>query len=162
MKPWNERTIEVACLLNPAFCGRLLYSTIKAYGAETKRPFPFALIYLVLPLLLHKQTREAISSKTQMIVWIQRNERLLIGFAERAKQLVPITNEAIEFLLNSNYIRITPAAEFELNPLMGSLSKTKYADDEIKACLTKSEHIARWFARAGKVETIFFVLGVRP
>ncbi|WP_442969853.1 three component ABC system middle component [Roseburia sp. AM23-20] len=50
------RTHEVAFLLNPAFCGRILYSTIRTYNEKTNRAFPFPLIYLVLPLVLHKET----------------------------------------------------------------------------------------------------------
>ena len=32
MNKWDMRTHEVAYLLNPAFCGRILYSTIKTYN----------------------------------------------------------------------------------------------------------------------------------
>lgn len=162
MKQWSERTTEVAYLLNPAFCGRLLYSAINKYNQESGRPIPFVLIYLILPLLLHKRTRDVIDSRTQMLIWIQRNESLLVGFVDRAKQLVPITNEAIEFLLQSNCIRLTAAAELEVTPTTPALSRTRFADDEVKACLAKSEHIAKWFARTGKAETIYIALGVRP
>lgn len=51
MNSWNKRTREVAHLLNPAFCGRMLYSAINAYSIKTKRAFPFPLVYLVLPLV---------------------------------------------------------------------------------------------------------------
>jgi len=88
MKRWTERPAEVVNLLNPAFCGRLLYDTIRTYNDTANRGFPFPLIYLVLPLLLHKATRQSINSRTQFIVWKQSNEHHLIGFAERAKQLV--------------------------------------------------------------------------
>jgi len=155
MRQWSERSTEIAYLLNPAFCGRLLYTTISKYSQETKRPFPFALVYLVLPLLLHKRTREAINSRTKLLLWIQNHESLLISYAGRAKQLVPITNEAIEWLLQCNCIRLTASAELEISPTTPSLSKTKFANEEINDCLKKSEHIARWFVGAGKTETIF-------
>lgn len=67
MKSWNMRSHEVAFLLNPAFCGRVLYSTIKTYNEKTSRAFPFPLIYLVLPLVLHKETRIHINSRTQLL-----------------------------------------------------------------------------------------------
>jgi hypothetical protein len=124
MKRWSERSNEIAYLLNPAFCGRLLYSLINKYNQEANRPLPFVLAYLVLPLLLHKRTRNAIDSRTQMLIWIQRNESLLVSFAERAEELVPITNEAIELLLQSGCIRLTATAELEVNPTMPALSKT--------------------------------------
>lgn len=50
MQEWKMRTREIAYLLNPAFCGRILYTTIRAYNEKSHRAFPFPLIYLVLPL----------------------------------------------------------------------------------------------------------------
>jgi hypothetical protein len=162
MKKWNERPAEIAYLLNPAFCGRLLYNTIKTYDDETKRAFPFSLVYLVLPLLLHKNTRQSIDSRTQLYVWIQRNEYLLIGFAERAKQLVSISNEAIEMLLQSEYVNINTSGELAVSHTKKIISKVRFVDDEIKECINKSGQIAKWFAKAGKTETIYIALGVRP
>ena len=54
MQEWKMRTREIAYLLNPAFCGRILYTTIRAYNEKSHRAFPFPLVYLVLPLVLHK------------------------------------------------------------------------------------------------------------
>lgn len=73
MNSWNKRTREVAYLLNPAFCGRMLYSAINAYSIKTKRAFPFPLVYLVLPLVLHKETRANINSRTQLHLWVQQH-----------------------------------------------------------------------------------------
>ena len=162
MNNWNMRTHEVAFLLNPAFCGRILYSTIKTYNEALHKAFPFPLIYLVLPLVLHKQTRIGINSRTQLLVWTQKNSQLLIDFPQRARELVAISNEAIELLLQTGKIILTPNGELEIAHTSRTLSKTKYVDSEIKECLIKAEHIARWFASAGKTETIYIELGVRP
>lgn len=156
------RSHEVAFLLNPAFCGRVLYSTIKTYNEKTGRAFPFPLIYLVLPLVLHKEARIHINSRTQLQLWVQRYPQLLIDFPQRAKELIPITNESVEFLLQTGKILLTPNGELEISPTSKTLSKTKFVDDEISECLKKAEHIAKWFAAAGKVETIYIELGVRP
>lgn len=156
------RSHEVAFLLNPAFCGRVLYSTIKTYSEKTSRAFPFPLIYLVLPLVLHKETRIHINSRTQLQLWVQRYPQLLIDFPQRARELVPITNESVEFLLQTGKILLTPNGVLEISPTSKTLSKTKFVDDEILECLKKAEHIAKWFAAAGKVETIYIELGVRP
>ena len=114
MKSWNERTREVAYLLNPAFCARLLYAAIKEYEHKTQHAFPFPLVYLILPLVLHKQTRTLINSRTQLLQWIQANQHLLIGFARRTKELVVITNEALELLLQSGLIQITKSGELSI------------------------------------------------
>ena len=158
MKNWNLRTHEVAFLLNPAFCGRVLYSTIKTYNEKANRALPFPLI----PLVLHKETRANINSRTQLQLWVQRYPQLLIDFPKRARELVPITNESVEFLLQTGNIILTPNGELEISPTLKSLSKTKFVDDEISECLKKGEHIAKWFVAAGKAETIYIELGVRP
>lgn len=156
------RTHEVAFLLNPAFCGRVLYSTIKTYNKATNRALPFPLIYLVLPLVLHKETRTYITSRTKLILWVQRHPQLLIDFPQRTRNLVPITNEAIEFLFQTGIVILTSNGELEISPTSRVLSKTKFSDDEIAECLKKGEHVAKWFAATGKVETIYIELGVRP
>ena len=162
MKSWNERTHEIAYLLNPAFCGRLLYAAIKEYECKKQHAFPFPLVYLVLPLVLHKQTRTRISSRTQLLQWIQDNQYLLIGFARRTKELVVITNEALELLLQSGIIQITQSGGLSIAKTLRSLSKTRFVNSEISECIIKSEHVARWFASTGKSETIYISLGVRP
>lgn len=162
MKNWENRATEIAYLLNPAFCGRIIYHAIKTYQQESKRPMPFPLVYLILPMVLHRKTRERIKSITQMQIWIQRNPEMLIGFADRAQSMVPITNEAVEFLMQSGIVTLTNNAELELAQLFKALSTTKYSNDEIKECIRKSSSVAKWFAKAGTVETIYVSWGVRP
>ena len=162
MKNWENRVTEIAYLLNPAFCGRIIYHAIKTYQQESKRPMPFPLVYLILPMVLHRKTRERIKSITQMQIWIQRNPEMLIGFADRAQSMVPITNEAVEFLMQSGIVTLTNNAELELAQLFKALSTTKYTNDEIKECISKSSSVAKWFAKAGTVETIYVSWGVRP
>ncbi len=97
-----------------------------------------------------------------MLLWVQRFPHLLIGFPQRAKELVPITNEAVEFLLQTGKIYLTSSGELEVSPGIRTLSKTKFIDDEIADCIKKGEHVAKWFASAGKTETIYIELGVKP
>lgn len=162
MKKWESRANEIAYLLNPAFCGRILYNSIKTYAEESKRPMPFPLVYLILPLVLHKKTRERIKSVTKMQIWVQRNTDVLIDFAERTKNLVQITNEAVEFLMQSGMIMLTNDACLELAKLFKVSDTRKFTNSEIKDCINKSSSVAKWFAQAGTVETIYTCWGVRP
>lgn len=162
MKNWGNRATEIAYLLNPAFCGRIIYHAIETYQKESKRPMPFPLVYLILPMVLHRKTRERIKSVTQMQIWLQRNPEMLIGFADRVKNMVPITNEALEFLMQGGIVTLTNNAELELTQLFKSLSSSKHTNDEIKDCISKSSSVAKWFAKAGTVETIYISWGVRP
>lgn len=162
MREWNQRPEEVKNLLNPAFCGRVLYATVAEYQKRTFQALPFPLIYLILPLVLPRQIRVKISSRTQLINWLQTNQELMYNYGKRATDLVPITNEALELMLQTCVLRLTDIGEIETNTNMKSLSKTKFTDPEVSDCLNKAEHVARWFASAGKVETIYYCLGVRP
>ena len=161
MKYWNERTQEIAYLLNPPFCASIIYSVLHEYQKTKGTPMPFVLVYLILPIILHKNTREKISSKTNMIVWLQRNPSVLIGYSQRTQNLVPFTNEAIEYLLLQ---RIISFEAFGLN-IIKTLSKAtinKTKDKEILECYTKSEHLGRWFAHIGNEENIYTAWGVKP
>ncbi len=97
-----------------------------------------------------------------MLVWIQKYPELLIDFSRRCRDLVPIANESLELLIHTGYIIVTPSGELELVGQKKKLSKTRFTDKEVQECLKKSEHIAKWFAVTGKVETIYISLGVKP
>ena len=38
----------------------------------------------------------------------------------------------------------------------------KLADEEILNCFKKANHLAKWFAHSGTVETIYIHWGIRP
>lgn len=72
-----------------------------------------------------------------MLLWVQKNPHLLIGFPQRARELVPITKEAVEFLLQTGKIYLTQSGELEVSPGIRALSKTKFIDEEIAECIRK-------------------------
>lgn len=162
MRAWDNRPDEVKNLLNPAFCGRVIYGTVSEYQKSAKRDFPFPLVYLILPLILPRPIRIEINSRTQLVNWVQRHQELVFNFGKRASDLVEITNEAVELMLQTGYMILTDNGELSKVITAGALSKTKHSDQEVAECLTKAEHVGRWFAGAGKVETIYTSLGVRP
>ncbi|MBF4693976.1 three component ABC system middle component [Fusibacter ferrireducens] len=162
MIDWNERSPEVANLLNPSFCSVILYSVIIEYEKVSEMSFPFPLAYLVLPIILHKSTRDVINSRTKMSVWIESNPHLLIGFSHRTKSLVSYTNEAIEFLLRLNVITINSDGMSIIKSLGTSIKRYSKDDDEIDSIISKSSHLAKWFYRMNSVENIYIAWGVRP
>ena len=163
MKPWEDRPIEEANLFNPAFCGDLLRRVIRNHNATAQFHFPYPLIFLVLPIVLHRQTRQKISPTTreQLHVWLQSNQIVRVGFAERAKRLVPITNEALNFLLQLNLVTVNNLAELNLNRNPPAINENR-GDEEIRDCQRKAEIVGRWFARAGSPANIYTMWGVKP
>ncbi|WP_414577239.1 three component ABC system middle component [Anabaena sp. CCY 9402-a] len=60
MQSWEQRPLEYANLLNPAFCSIILHNAIKGYQNEKKQGMPYPLLFLLLPLVLHNSTRNAL------------------------------------------------------------------------------------------------------
>lgn len=161
-KSWAKRPPEAANLLNPAFCACLLYAFIDEYEMSSFKELEFPLLYLVLPLVLHKETRGTVNSRVRFLVWAKSHPECIASFAKRASAFVDITNEAIEFLLRSSSAFISDTGTIKVRKNVALRSTKKYTDREIRDCILKSRNIARWFARSGSAETIYAILGVRP
>lgn len=63
---WEDRSEEIAYLLNPAFCGVVLCQFIKTYQQKKESFVPVALLYIVLPLILFPETRSSISGRKKI------------------------------------------------------------------------------------------------
>ena len=164
MHEWKKRPPEVKYLLNPAFCGRILSVVITEYECKSGNAMPFPLLYLVLPIVLHKKTRDKMprNSRKKLLNWVSENQDILARFAARVSGMVEITNESIEFLLSSGLVQLTKEGKLIKNPERTKLSETQYINDEIRDCISKAKIVAKWFADAGTAENIYVCLGVRP
>lgn len=163
MKPWEARPVEVANLLNPAFCGEVLRHVVKKHNEIANRPFPYPLAFLVLPIVLHKRTREKIptNSPKPLHVWLQEQQEVRVGFAKRAKQMVPITKESLAFLLQLKAVTVDQNAALTLHRVRRRRVEGQ-DDGEIADCYQKAEILGRWFARAGSPANIYTMFGVCP
>ena len=163
MREWSKRSNEIRFLLNPAFCGRIIYASVEEYRKRCGNDMPFPLVYLVLPLILHRYTREKIlpGSKTNLIQWTQSNNDILIGFPARTRGLLETTDEAVEFLLCAGLIEITEDGCIK-RIQRRRITETEYTDEEIEDCLSKVKYVSRWFADLSSIDIIFSCLGVKP
>lgn len=163
MVQWDKRSPEIASLLNPAFCAVVLYSAVAEYQKKAKMGTPFPLLYLLLPIILHQRTRNRVNSRVNMVVWLQRNPDALVGFSERARSLVPFTNEAIEYLLFQQTVSIDNGEIVVQKPLSKSgIDKLTATDTEISDCVIKATHVGRWFSNMRAEENIYASWGVKP
>lgn len=82
IQKWENRTPIVANLLNPAFCGEILRRFIKSYNSKSEHNTPFLLCFIVLPILLHKETRDNLprSTVTHVLTWIDSNDIIFMNF----------------------------------------------------------------------------------
>ncbi|PPB08836.1 three component ABC system middle component [Brevibacillus laterosporus] len=163
MKSWYERPQEIAYLLNPAFCGEVIRRSTTKYYENTDVPFQYPLLFLILPIVLHRATRDKFpsSSRKQMHVWLQENQSVRIGFASRAKELVPITKESVIFLMQLDALEINNNGNVQV-PKYRKVKLDGHTDGEIAEIMNRAEMIGKWFSRAGTVSTIYTMWGVKP
>lgn len=156
---WATRSHEERALLNPAYCGQLLLAAAAEYGDAG---FPFPLSFFVLPLVLHKKTREALPStiRTSILIWLQRNPDVKVGFEERVTKTSPVTREAVAFLMRHQKLEVLTGGTLRVrDPLRAEKDP---GSEEIKESLLKARFVGRWLQRAGTPATVFALFGIRP
>jgi hypothetical protein len=164
MKRWEERTVEEAHLLNPAFCCAVLSASVVGYASEGSVGIPFVLSFLVLPITLHKRTRESLprDTRTSLAAWLQQNAEARVGFAPRVIALRPHTREAILFGTTHGWITLSGGL---LAPTVNERTINNSAqslETEARECLRRATFVGKWFARTGSASTVMALWGVRP
>ncbi len=163
MLPWNERPFEIAYLLNPAFCSLLIREAAYSFADEQQQGLPYALSFLILPIVLHQSTRETLPERanTRMFEWLDRHPILKSGFAARSKSLGPYSRESVVFGLQKGILAIDSTGNLRS---VGSPSQPPDWPTiaEPSRCRDKSRFLGRWFAQTGDTTTIFRLWGVRP
>lgn len=167
VQPWAERAVEEANLFNPAFCAALV---CKAVGDYTKkaagRPMPFALAFLVLPVVLHRGTRRSLpgSTVTFLLPWLQEHRERLVDFPARARRLKPFGQEAIMFGIARGALAVEDGGGLVVNARKIAVTEktTELFTFEAHECIDRAAFLGRWFAAAGTPATIFAAWGVAP
>ncbi|MEH2337869.1 three component ABC system middle component [Nostoc sp.] len=166
MQSWEQRPFEYANLLNPAFCSILLRNAIKNYHAQKKQGMPYSLLFLVLPLVLHGSTRNALpkTTVTKLHIWLQRQPEARVGFGDRTSYLVPYTKEALAFGMQTGIVNICDDGKFTyVNGKLKRILAVSWSEDtEPYSCCKKAEFVGRWLAQAGEVSTIYTMWGICP
>lgn len=170
MLPWLERPIEVATLFNPAFCAVLLYDAVKSYENVQSQGMAYPLIFLILPLVLHEETRDALPSprtkKVNLHQWIKENKLLHQGFIKRTRYLVPYTKEGLIFSIKHGFIKILKEQEQAgyLLPIDKSFVQKPSWDkkSEPALCREKAQFFGKWFADTGNAARVFEIFGIKP
>jgi len=163
---WAERPQDVANLLNPAFDGLLLHRAAVGYEKEAETGMPFELMFLVLPFVLHEPTRRRLPAKvtTQLTTWLQDERDILLGFADRARDLVPYTQEGILYLTNDSLLLLGDDGRFSVRSgkFKQGIGNLTSASEEVRHCHKMSLAVGRWLALSGSSTTMFALLGIKP
>lgn len=162
MKRWDQRPFEIRNLLNPAFCGLVLFRALQSYEAEDARGMPFSLSLLVLPLCLHKDSREVIASNSRsyLLKTTEKNPQVMVGFADRATHMLPYAFEGFGLLMERGCIAISD--DGRIQTVTNKVRKTIKGTDETVSCQKVARILGREFARIADRVTVYTSFGIRP
>lgn len=162
MVAWEERPLEIANLLNPAFCALLLRDAAAGYGQQAASGLPYPVTFLVLPIVLHRATREALPGSTNAILhtWIQEHSSRQVEIADRVRALVPYTREAIIFGIQHHALAIAENGALESAMPRATMSFPDRTD--ATSCRRAAGLLGRWFGRTGDASLILAMWGLRP
>lgn len=165
MTSWSDRSNEERVLLNPGFCANLIWHAARGYTGDGNGTLSFEESFLVLPFVLHRETREELprSSRTSLAVWLDDNPLVRNRIASRAQLLVPFTKEALIFGGVHGFVRLEEGRLHADLAWKKAVNRAiKESSDEVRNCMNRSDFIGKWFAQAGNAATIFALIGVRP
>lgn len=165
MIPWRERSIEERNLLNPGFCATLLWHAAQGYASERNTAMAIELSFLVLPFVLHGETRESLprSITTSLATWLAEHPIVRTRLGERAATLRSFTREALVFGGSHGLLSLAQdgvRANAEMKKRVNAA--VKLTSDEVRECAKRAEFLGRWLEKAGGTETVMALLGVRP
>ena len=162
MRRWTERPTEVAHLFNPAFCATVLAYSARGFTAEASAGLPWLFTFVVVPLILHKSTREVSPTikTTKLHSWIERNPSIRIGFSDRARSVVPHVREAIIFGASTGLLVCDACGNVFAGPRLPK-KETNTVSEEVRECFRRARTLGAVLASGGTEYTVFAMLGVQ-
>lgn len=162
MKRWDQRPIEIRNLFNPAFCGLILFRAIQGYEEVDGRGMPFSLSLLVLPLCLHKDSREIIagSPRSYLLKTTEKNPQMQVDFADRVTAMLPYAFEGLGLLMERGCILVSD--DGRIQTICDKVRKSVTGTDETKSCQRVARIVGKEFARIADRVTIYTTFGIRP
>ncbi len=166
LEKWQDRPIEEANLFNPAFLCMLIHEFLKDYAKSQAGGAPLTIIVIAITTTLHRASREKLPNRTvtSLYAWLQDNEHLLVGFASRAKNIVPYVKEAILFGMGTNVL-----ATGDGHSLLPGSSKATFPKSfvdtttaEMKAIIDRTKFMGRWLSGSGSEISVVAAWGVKP
>lgn len=162
MKRWDQRPFEIRNLFNPAFCGLVLFRALSGYEEVDPRGMPFSLSLLVLPLCLHKNSRDVIAARPRsyLLKTVEKNQHITVGFSDRAVDTLPYAFEGFGLLTERGCI--TFADDGRIKTVPKKVRKKVDGTAETVSCQKVAGIVGKQFARIADRATIYMTFGIRP
>jgi len=116
----------------------------------------------VLPLCLHKDSREVIagSSRSYLLKTAEKNQQIMVGFPDRAAQMLPYALEGFGLLMERGCLIVAEDGRIQTVP--DKVRKTIKGTDETVSCQRVARIVGREFARIADRVTVYTTFGIRP
>ncbi len=162
--PWAQRPVEEARIFNPAFCGELVGHTVAEYHRTRQAALNMVTAFLVLPLTLHRPTREALPGRanTAFAGWVAQRAALLVELPDRARHLRPVSREALLFAIHHQFLALEPEGLLPGAKPVRRGARYSVSTDEADAARRAAALLGRWFASQGTQTSILRGMGVTP
>lgn len=161
MLNWENRPFEIAYLINPAFCALVLSASIGEFSKEKHRGMPYALAFLILPLILHEPTRNSLPNDTRetLIDWFkEQREEFGVIFVHQVRQFVPYTRESLLFGMQRSVLQVDEDGSL-INGTK-SVRKIDMLSPSLKDLFDSSRFVGRWFSKSEHERFIFKTFGI--
>jgi hypothetical protein len=125
---------------------------------------PYSLSLLVLPLCMHKRSREALAagSRGYLLRVAEKNPLIQVGFAERATAMLPYAFEGFGLLMERGCIAIANDGRIRTVPNTARKTIGTNGTAETISCQRVARFVGKEFARIADRVTVYTTLGIRP
>lgn len=157
----TARSPVAAAMLNPALLSVVIAAAAEEYTRATGEPMPSSFAFLIAPLVLHRDTREALPKRTNShwATWLSSNPVLQAGFPLRARSLVEPVRDGLRFGVTNGVL--TFAAEGAITGGLASSARRATVGD-LASVVSAAGFVGRWLTRLDRPATAFALLGVAP
>ena len=160
-KAWGARSSTTATMLNPALIAVLIAVSAGEYERKRDEFMPWALSFIVLPLVLTKRTREALPRRTSTHVahWCEQNPGLQVSIATQAASLTGHVREGLIFGVNAGLFELMPTG---LIRAKWTPAQKAAGIGDIQSLIFAAAFLGRWFSKTDRASTLFALFGVSP
>jgi hypothetical protein len=147
-------------LFNPPFLAEVEYKISSGHYQETGEGIEYTLAFLAVPLVLHRNFRNALPRKisTNFVAWVQKNQELVVSFPKVAKAYKSVTKGGIVYGLQKKIFSLESSKLVPIHSTAQSDGDTA----EVKECRERAFFVGRWLSAAGTEKTIYALLRVKP
>jgi hypothetical protein len=158
---WENRSWVTANMLNPAVVAVTIIAAANMYEDHSSEPMPWELTFLVVPMSLHKDTRESLPTRidSHAAKWIAETAAIQASFPQRVSSMAAYTREGLRHALRSGALELVESGKLRGTP---SWKLNKNRDHDLAVIVGKAAFLGRWFAHTGTPATLYALFGVSP